>query len=277
MSLPIFKKGNSSDPNNYRPISLTSVICKIFESIIKNQLLSYLNTFSLISKHQHGFLSKHSTSTNLLESLNDWTSSLDKIYLVKIIYFDFEKTFDSVSVPKLLYELRHFGIRGRLFSCIEYFLTNQSERVRVGNCISTSLPVISGVPQGNVLGPFLFLLFINHLSDIVDDGFHAKLFADDLKSYNICDYRVNPSAVQISLDSISAWAEEWQQRLSMSKCGSLLLTNNYWFEDETNLLLGIILSQYLILLKIWEFLSIEIFRFLLTLTVLFENQSSEFI
>jgi ribonucleases P/MRP protein subunit RPP40 len=157
---------------------------------------------------------------------------------VKIIYFDFEKAFDSVSVPKLLYKLRHFGIRGRLFSCIESFLTNRSQRVRVGNCLSNSLSVISGVPQGSVLGPFLFLLFINDLPDIIDDGFHAKLFADDLKSYNIFDYRVNPSAVQISLDSVSAWADKWQLRLSTSKCGSLLLNNNSWFEDETNLLLG---------------------------------------
>ena len=88
------------------------------------------------------------------------------------------------------------------------------------------------------MGSFLFLLFINDLPDIIDDGFHAKLFADDLKSYNIFDYRVNPNAVQISLDSITAWADEWQLRLSTSKCGSLLLKNKSWFEDDTNLFIG---------------------------------------
>ena len=107
---PIFKKGNSSDPNNYRPISLTSIICKIFESIIKKSLLSYLNTFSLISKHQHGFLSMHSTTTNLLECLNDWTSSLDQKHFVKVLYFDFAKAFDVVSIPKLMYKLGKMGI-----------------------------------------------------------------------------------------------------------------------------------------------------------------------
>ena len=176
---PVFKKGNALDPNNYRPISLTCVICKMFESIIKNQLLLYLEGGSIISRAQHGFLSKHSTTTNLLESLNDWTKSLESKQFVKVLYVDFEKAFDRVSVPKLLQKLKSIGISGRLFECICSFLSNRSQSVRVGTALSTSLNVVSGVPQGSVLGPFLFLLFINDLPDALDDTCSTKLFADE--------------------------------------------------------------------------------------------------
>ena len=96
---PIFKKGASSSPGNYRPISLTCILCKVYETVIKKQLLSYLNSYSLISKQQHGFLSLHSTTTNLLETMNDWTACLDSRLFVKAIYIDFSNDFLTVSVP----------------------------------------------------------------------------------------------------------------------------------------------------------------------------------
>ena len=86
---PIFKKGNSSSPSNYRPISLTSVFCKAFESVVKNQLIDYLNETSQITQHQHGFLKQHSTTTNLLEAINEWTKALDNSFVVKVVYTDF--------------------------------------------------------------------------------------------------------------------------------------------------------------------------------------------
>ena len=234
---PIFKKGSSSDPNNYRPISLTSIVCKIFEAIIKKYLVSYLAT-SLISKHQHGFLERHSTTSNLMECVNDWTLALDNKKFVKILYVDFAKAFDVVSVPKLMYKLGKYGIKGLLFSCIESFLTNRSQRVSVGNAISESLPLISGTPEGSVLGPFLFLLFINDLPDLYYDGLRAKLFADDLKSYNLFDYRNNPDNIQASLDSLMAWSKSWQLQLAVSKCGSLLLKGNSSFVDKHELFMN---------------------------------------
>src|ERR1043165_1553069 len=133
----------------------------------------------------------HSTVTNLLECLNDWTSSLDNKRFVKILYVDFAKAFDVVLIPKLMYKLKKFGITGLLYSCIESFLTNRVQRVRVGNATSESLSLISGTPQGPVLGPILFLLFNNDLPTIVMEGFLSKLFADDLKSFNTFDYKGN--------------------------------------------------------------------------------------
>src|SRR2546426_7871644 len=118
---PIFKKGCSADTNNYRPISITSVVCKLFESIVKQQLLVFLHTHSLVSPAQHGFIVGHSTTTNLLESLNDWTDSIEGNKKVKILYTDLTKAFDRVSVPKLITKLVGYGIQGKLLDCINSF------------------------------------------------------------------------------------------------------------------------------------------------------------
>ena len=232
---PVFKKGNSSEPNNYRPISLTSIVSKIFESVIKMNISNHLANNNLISKNQHGFLSLHSTTTNLMECMNDWTSILDSGEVVKVLYIDFMKAFDVVSVPKLLYKLKQIGIKGMLLSCIESFLTSRKQCVRVCSSYSDYLPIVSGVPQGSVLGPFLFLIFINDLTNILDNDLSAKLFADDLKSYQNSGYRRDPNKMQSSLDAIVAWAEQWQLSLSVPKCGSVLLQSKHIFNDTDDL------------------------------------------
>jgi len=181
---PLFKKGSSSDASNYRPISLTCIICKIFESIVKDHILSFLSKFNCISRDQHGFLKGHSTITNLLECFNDWSTSLDQKAGVGVLYMDFAKAFDVVSIPKLLLKLEKFGIGGLVLSCITSFLTGRSQRVKLGSVFSESLHLVSGVPQGSVLGPFLFILYINDLPNVVDVDLQSKLFADDLKLYN---------------------------------------------------------------------------------------------
>ena len=238
---PIFKKGSSSETSNYRPISLTCVCCKVFESILKNHLLDYMQTNSIISKHQHGFLSKHSTTTNLLESLNDWTSSLEHRQFVKILYVDFEKAFDRVSVPKLLHKLQAIGIDGKLFSCLQSFLSRRLQAVRINDVQSDYLPVISGVPQGSVLGPFLFLLFINDLPDIFEGSTKSKLFADDLKAYdsfNAFNVFDSNEKFQNIINQIIKWSDTWQMSLSVSKCGSLLIIGNSNPCDDQELMLN---------------------------------------
>ena len=223
---PIFKKGAPSDPGNYRPISLTCIACKLFESGIKTYLIPHLYEHNLISGSQHGFLSKHSTCTNLLEALNDWTRNLDLRADTLVAYIDFCKAFDSVSIPKLLYKLSLSGISGRLLSCLTSFLSNRSQCVRIGNGFSDEKPVGSGVPQGSVLGPVLFILFVNDISTSIGNNSQTKLFADDLKSYNRVSNDQDLLSFSQSLKSISVWAEAWQLPIAYQKCNFMKISNS---------------------------------------------------
>jgi len=235
---PVFKKGQTCDPSNYRPISLTCVLCKLMESIINVSVIKYLHDNNLITEQQHGFLAKHSTCSQLLECVNDWTMSLNIRNAVDVVYIDFNKAFDTVVHSKLLHKLKAYGITGNLLLWIENFLSNRYQSVRVGFHTSGSVPVISGVPQGSVLGPLLFLLYINDIVDIFDSSVSVKLFADDVKIYiNISDL-TNITVLQDSLTAISRWADEWQLKISIKKCTVLHLGRNnlqhvYAIDDAT--------------------------------------------
>jgi len=220
---PIFKKGVPSNPINYRPISLTCSCCKIMESIIANELITFLNDHHLINKNQHGFLKRHSTVTNLLESTNDWTLSLSKHNSVVIAYIDFQRAFDSVPHPKLIHKLSSYGIHGNLLFWISSFLSNRLQRVRVGSALSGTCSVISGVPQGSVIGCLLFNLYINDITDSLDSTTTSKIFADDLKIYTELSSTDSIFNLQNHLNLIHRWSVTWQLQISQSKCHTLTL------------------------------------------------------
>jgi len=161
---PIFKKGDAALPTNYRPISLTCSICKIIESIVKDQIVSYLLTHGLLSKEQHAFIAKHSTITNLLECVHDWALSLHNRVPQDVIYFDFSHAFDCVDHSKVCIKVQSFGIDGLLLSWICAFLSNRTQRVVVEGFTSNWVNVISGVPQVSVLGPIFFLLYVDYIT-----------------------------------------------------------------------------------------------------------------
>ena len=220
---PIFKKGSPSDPANYWPVALTCVCCKLLESIIVSDIIDYLSSHNLITKHQHGFLKKHSTTTNLLESLNDWTISLSNRKSVLIAYVDFQKAFDSVSHPKLLHKLSGYGIHGNLLFWIGAFLTGRLQQVKVGTKLSGPCPVTSGVPQGSVVGSLLFNLFINDITDHLDPTVTSKMFADDIKMYTELKNPNSTANFQTQLDIICQWSIRWQLPISYAKCNLLYL------------------------------------------------------
>ena len=170
--------------------------------IIANNLLSYLKFNNLISLEQHGFLEFHSTETQLLETLNEWTLALDKHMLVDCVFIDFKKAFDSVCHNKLLIKLAAYGINGNL-GWINSFLSDRKQRVLLNSCYSEWSNVINSIPQGSVLGPILFLLYINDIVDIVH-GCKIKLFADDVKVFWVHDITSKSiNVLQICLDKIS--------------------------------------------------------------------------
>jgi len=201
---PVYKKGDTTDPNNYRPIALTCTLCKIMETVIKDQLLQYLLQKQLISKKQHAFIKMHSTSTNLLECTHDWFVSISKHMCVDVVYIDFSRAFDSIVHSKLLCKLSTYGVEGKLLDWIGSFLHNRLQCVVIENCYSGYSNVVSGVPQGSVLGPVLFLIFINDIETICSGETDMHLFADDLKLYssvNISDYSFS---LQQTLDNLTA-------------------------------------------------------------------------
>ena len=175
--IKLFKKGNKLDPANYRPVSLTSAICKVLESIIRDCIMEYLQLKKLINPCQHGFVPKKACVTNLLETLDFITDAINKGLSVDLILLDFAKAFDKVSHAKLIKKLEAIGIDNILVRWIKAFLTERKQRVVIGDNYSEWEDVTSSVPQGSVLGPLLFTIFINDLPDIVKN--QCKLYADD--------------------------------------------------------------------------------------------------
>ena len=222
--VPIFKKGSKKEPSNYRPVSLTSVVCKLCETLIRKNVMNYMLQNHLFSDDQYGFRPGRSCVVQLLEILDEWTKLLDNGNPVDIVYLDFSKAFDTVSHERLLFKLHKLGIRGSVLNWIKSFLTDREQCVRVGTNTSSWSEVISGVPQGSVLGPVLFLCFINDQPNVVEGI--VKIFADDTKLYACVSKEEKCEALQKDLDNLCNWSEWWKLSFNSKKCKVLHVGNN---------------------------------------------------
>ena len=213
---PLFKKGFRTLASNYRPISLTSQVVKILERILSDHIWDLLHKNDFVSCDQHGFRAGCSCVTQLLQCLHDWTGNFDKKISTDIVYLDFSKAFDSVPHKRLIYKLKLAGIRGKVLRWVECFLSNRRQRVILRNGCSHWEKVISGVPQGSILGPLLFLIYVNDIPETVVNV--AKMFADDTKVYAEIIDRDACRSLQNDLTRLSAWSREWLLNFNATKC-----------------------------------------------------------
>ena len=176
---PIYKNGHRMQANNYRPVSLTSIICKLLEKIVRQAVMEHLIDNGLINDNQHGFVPGRSCITQLLVVLDHWTDILDDHGALDAIYLDFAKAFDKVPHERLLLKVENHGIKGNALKWIRDFLSNRQQRVVINGTHSAWAPVTSGIPQGSVLGPLLFVIFVNDMPDVMKS--FLCMFADDAK------------------------------------------------------------------------------------------------
>ena len=220
---PVFKKGDRSIASNYRPISLTSICCKLQEHIIHGNIMAHLDKHKILSDDQHGFRKRRSCETQLIITLNDLAKGLNSKQQIDAVLLDFSKAFDRVPHKRLLLKLQFYGIRGEVLQWISAFLTGRTQRVLIeGQSSSTSL-VTSGVPQGTVLGPLLFLVFINDLPAMASST--TRLFADDCLMYRTIQDTSDAEALQADLDKLQQWEQDWLMDFNPSKCEVITITN----------------------------------------------------
>ena len=218
----IFKKGVKSEPGNYRPVSLTCILCKILESIVYDAIIQHLIQNKLLSSSQYGFISKRSATLQLLKVLQIWCDILDENGIIDDINMDFMKAFDQVLHRRLVRKCQSYGITGDILLWIEAFLKDRRQKVVVNGSSSDWCDVISGVPQGSVIAALLFVIYINDLPENIKS--HIFLFADDCKFFRQIATPEDINVMQADLDKLYEWSQKWLLTFHPEKCVNLRIS-----------------------------------------------------
>ena len=207
--VPVHKKNDKQCLNNYRPISLLPICSKIFERLIFNEMFEFFIENNLISQHQSGFKPGDSCINQLSSITHEIHQSFDDGFDVRSVFLDISKAFDKVWHDGLIFKLKQNGISGNLLNLLSNFLRNRKQRVVLNGQSSSWADVTAGVPQGSILGPLLFLIYINDLADGLSSI--AKLFADDTSLFSVV-HNANTTAKELNNDlvKISNWAYQWK-------------------------------------------------------------------
>jgi hypothetical protein len=219
---PVHKKDNKQTVKNYRPISLTSSISRTFERVLYNHILQFCDSNSLLSTEQFGYLPKKSAESQLLVCLNDWTHIDMKKSSMHIIYLDLSKAFDTVNHELLIKKCIQTGLNSKMIELLKSYLSQRTQFVTIQNASSDKIPVTCGVPQGSVLGPLLFLIFINDLPRVVKNA-KIKIYADDIKIYLPVSSDENQHDLQQNLNNVLSWLENHGLLVSTNKSGVLCI------------------------------------------------------
>lgn len=213
---PIFKKDDKQDAANYRPVSLTCVCCKVLEHIVYSQVMDHLDKFNILVHFQHGFRALHSCTTQLITTFHDLAKNADHKSSTHAIILDFSKAFDCVPHQRLLHKLEYYGIRNGTLQWVSNWLCYRSQTVVVDGQQSNPAKVESGVPQGTVLGPLLFLLFINDIGNNISSK--LRLFADDALLYRSISSPEDTTLLQKDLTYLHEWSLIWNMKFNIKKC-----------------------------------------------------------
>jgi len=212
----VFRKGKKTCPSKYRPISLTVSLCEILESIIRDKVIDHLQKYKLIKDIQHGFVNNKSCLTNLLVYTEEITCYLDSGFQVDVIYLDSQKAFHKFRHRRLIHKLAAHEICGDVLQWIENWLVGRQQRVLLNEQFSSWRKVISGVPQGSVLGPLLFVIYINDIHESV--ACRILKFADDTNIYSAVKTSEDIDNLQADLRNLVSWSKEWLMLFNVDKC-----------------------------------------------------------
>jgi len=218
------KKGNKHLATNYRPVSLTCVVCKIMEKFIRDAALDFLQNNNILTNKQYGFIKGCSTTLQLLTIMDKWTEILERGGEVDAVYFDFQKAFDTVPHKRLVELMQHYQIDATVVTWISDFLTSRKQHVHLNGVKSSVFDVVSGVPQGSVLGPLLFLIYINSMVEKVDSS-GLFLFADDLKFFKEVSCQEDENYMQQVIDSMQDWTQYALLKFHPKKCKAMHITS----------------------------------------------------
>ena len=218
---------------NYRPIALTLHIIKMIEKILRRHVVKFINENNLFNDNQHGFRSGRSCLSQLLEHFDQILDLLESGGNVDVIYLDFSKAFDKLDFKIVLRKIKAMGIDGRVFDWIKSFLTERTQQVSVNGILSDPAAVISGVPQGSVLGPLLFLILI---ADIDAEVIHAiiKSFADDTRAMKGINTKEDVATLQRELEKIYKWSDDNNMGLNDKKFEGMRLGPDEKIKSETS-------------------------------------------
>lgn len=231
---PVYKKGDKCNVTNYRPLSLISNLAKIVEKIIKCRIISFLNNYNLLSNKQFGFKQNVSTEDAISYLTNNIYRALDESMPTLCVFLDLQKAFDTVSHKHLIDTVEDIGIRSTALRLIESYLTGRTQYVKIDGCLSNPMPVTYGVPQGTVLGPILFLIYINGLFNIETVGCISSFADDTVILYTANTWAELKIKAEEDLKKIKTWFDEKYLTINFSKTKYIPFTcykTNIPFDD----------------------------------------------